>query len=552
MIESFLCITVRFLGGTFHGRGDRGEPEWPPSPLRLFQALVATAAGGHVGGGLLAAAPALRWLEVQEPPLVIAPTATVGAKHRLYVPDNVGDLVAGAWSRGNSDADIANFRTEKDVRPTHVSGSQAAVGYVWELREEAGIRTAFAAHREPLLAMADSTARVGWGIDLAAVHAAVISREELDAMPGRRWRPSREAAGGDKFLRVSVAGTLADLERRHAAFLARTAGGRFAPVPPLAVFASQPYADDAAPAGAPTAAFELLQPDASGYRFYDPARDGMRVAGMLRHAAAESALGAALGWTEDDIRRTVLGHGETHSEANAHVPVNGPRVAFLPLPSLETRSRRPGAPPTVGGIRRAVLAGSGGLGRDPLHALARLLSGQTLTEEKSQAADALLSRLPDSDPTVRRYVSRSAVWTTVTPVILPGHDDRAGYRRRLFPCAETADGSGEAALPPPGVRREWLSKLDARIDALLRKAIRQGGYNAELAQHVTLDWRGTGFLPGIVPAAYYQVPQKLRRFRRLHVRIEWRNADGVPVEVPGPVSLGGGRFVGLGLFCAWG
>ena len=236
------------------------------------------------------------------------------------------------------------------------------------------------------------------------------------------------------------------------------------------------------------------------------------------------------------------------SEESAHVPVDGPRVAFLPLPSLEARSRQRGAPPTVGSIRRVLLAGAGGLGRDELRALALLLSGQTLIEERSRAA--LLSRLPDSDPMVRRYTGRSAVWTTVTPIILPGHDDRGGYRQRLFPRAEAVDGAGGATPLPSERQREWLSKLDDRIDALLRKAIRQAGFPEMLARHAALDWRGVGFLPGVAPAALYNVPQKLRRFRRLHVRIVWRDLEGQPLEVPGPVCLGGGRFVGLGLFCA--
>ncbi len=44
LMPYFFCITVRFLDSAFHGRGDRGKPEWPPSPLRLFLALIAAAA----------------------------------------------------------------------------------------------------------------------------------------------------------------------------------------------------------------------------------------------------------------------------------------------------------------------------------------------------------------------------------------------------------------------------------------------------------------------------------------------------------------------------
>ena len=63
-----LCISVHFLGGEFHGRGDHGEPEWPPSPLRLFQALVAAGARLDEGTGQ----EALQWLERQPAPSIVA------------------------------------------------------------------------------------------------------------------------------------------------------------------------------------------------------------------------------------------------------------------------------------------------------------------------------------------------------------------------------------------------------------------------------------------------------------------------------------------------
>src|SRR5947209_4147283 len=97
----FLCISTRFLSSTYHGRIDAGEPEWPPSPLRLFQSLVAVAANG--GGCALPSGVdiALRWLERQRPPTIIAPPAVRGAGHRLSVPNNAMDIVARAWSRGS-------------------------------------------------------------------------------------------------------------------------------------------------------------------------------------------------------------------------------------------------------------------------------------------------------------------------------------------------------------------------------------------------------------------------------------------------------------------
>jgi CRISPR-associated protein Csb2 len=112
-------LTVRLLGDSFHGRGDGGEPEWPPSPLRAFQALVATAAGRWREPQFTGCAvPALTWLEGLGPPAVSAPPGRAATRpYRLYVPNNAGDLMVPAWARGDSRADMFGHRTKKDVRP---------------------------------------------------------------------------------------------------------------------------------------------------------------------------------------------------------------------------------------------------------------------------------------------------------------------------------------------------------------------------------------------------------------------------------------------------
>ena len=71
-----------------------------------------------------------------------------------------------------------------------------------------------------------------------------------------------------------------------------------------------------------------------------------------------------------------------------------------------------------------------------------------------------------------------------------------------------------------------------------------------MAQHAELDWRSSGFWPGVPLASQYTVPEQHRRYRRLHVRITWRTSDGQMVKVPGPICIGGGKYSGLGLFAA--
>src|SRR5205085_6736563 len=100
-MPNVLRASVRFLDPepAFHGRKDGGEPEWPPSPLRLFQALIAAAAARwNERIALEYAAPALRWLEQQCRPDIVAACGSASENpYRLYVPDNIGDEQGKAW-----------------------------------------------------------------------------------------------------------------------------------------------------------------------------------------------------------------------------------------------------------------------------------------------------------------------------------------------------------------------------------------------------------------------------------------------------------------------
>ncbi len=530
-----LCVTLRFLQPAYHGRGDRGEPEWPPSPLRLFQAIVsAAAARWNERTRLETATPTLRWLEGQSASTIIAPAGCPSdARYRLYVPDNVGDLVAGSWSRGGSGT-MADYRTEKDVRPTRLQvppgdllGEDAAVHYLWEINGPEA-----ETHKEILLGAVRSITHLGWGVDMVAAEASILSDSEVGQLIGERWRPVSD--GDATGLRVAMPGTLAALMAKHAAFLDRVGAGRFRPVPPLTTFQIVGYRRAADSPARAFAAFSLLQPDASGFRLFDPARQTLEVSGMMRHAASRTSVG----WKPEQIARFVLGHGE--SVGQPHRPVDGPRLAFLPLPSIESRG---GKAEVVGAIRRVIVTVFNGSADEDLRGIARSLSGVDLVAESGPGG--LLSRIPDSDKSLRRYREPATTWATVTPIVLPGHDDPRKIRHRL---PRGLDGD-----PPPVDSQEQVrlfAKLDARIDHLLRKAIRQAGYSDELALHARIEWRSTGFWPGTGHARSYTVPDQLRRFRRLHARITWHDRLGGLVPVPGPICLGGGRFRGIGLLAS--
>lgn len=526
-MSDYLRISVRFLDGEFHGRGDGGANEWPPSPLRLFQALVAaSAARWNERRGIRHAAPALRWLEALPPPTIVAPKSAEGAAYRLYVPDNVGDLVGKSWSKGNA-GNIADYRTEKTVRPTHIHGD-GAVHFLWPLAAPDQ-----PPHLQTILTAARSITHLGWGVDLVVADAEVIPACEIATLDGQIWQPAPDTGGTS--LRIPQTGTFDDLEHRHNAFLNRVsgvAGGTFSPVPPLSAYCSMDYRSESDPARAPVAVFALRHLDDSGFRSFDPVRRGLHVAAMLRHLAGGADIARSLGWTDAQTARLVHGHAEEEISATSTA-----RLLFLPLPSIEARGK--GKANVVGGIRRVLVTAQGTMNREQFQRLAQRLAGLELIDERSGEPCALLSRLQNSDPhTKNNYLAPSATWATVTPVVLPGYDDPRKFRQRL------RENGGLTAEE----KSVLLAKLDQRIDLLLRKALRQAGYPEAITRHAAIEWRGSGYLPGTDLASRYIAGDQHRRYRKLHVHIQFRDEHGQPLPIPGPLCFGGGKFTGTGLF----
>lgn len=502
-----LVLSFRFLAPWFHGRGDGGEPEWPPSPLRAYQALVAAAARG---GTLRASQGAFEWLEALPAPLVIAPEATgstVG--YRLSVPHNAMDIVGRQWVAGR-EGSASEHRTMKDVRPYRLP-EHAAVHYAWLLTDSHDV-----SHTRALIAAARNVVALGWGVDLVVGDGAVVDGgqlAELAAPAAMTWAPHGD---GKKWLRAPLQGTLGDLSRRHDAFLKRTslADRTLHPVPALLAFAITRYArndQDVAPA---IAVFTLMHRESDRMRAFDTALRGMAVAGMLRHAVRAAAERA--GWPAERVGGTVMGHGETGE----------PRLLLVPVPTIEPRGS--GAE-TVGAIRRVLVFSTESQSPDVAW-VRRALGGAELIDEKEQRATAVLAVASESDGIFRRFLGPARSWVTVTPIVLPGLDDPGGVRERLR-RVRSADE-----------QRQLLDRLARRREGLVRKALRHAGFSDDLVFGARIETRETGFLAGVGLASRYAVPQHLSTFPRLHVRVTWEQS------VSGPLCIGRGRFSGLGLF----
>lgn len=492
-MASFLCISVRFLQPESHCRDENGEPEWPPSPLRAFQAVVAAAARqSNETRPISHALPALQWLESQAPPEIVAPIGVRShVKCQFYVPDNTADLLVPAWKKGEFGKQVR--RTEKVVRPVHLVGD--ALHYLYSLPD------GDCPHLDVLTAAARSITHLGWGIDVVVGDARVLPIEEAAALEGCRWKPA--SASGTP-LRVPIAGTLDDLARKHEAFLNRLSGDTFRPVPPLKCFRVIGYRSDDQPLQRPFRVFELRRLD--GGRFRYPHRRLIHIAGMVRHLAIKAMTDSPpAGCGGDWVESYVAGHAVAAAQDHR-------QLSYLPLQSLGTYHTDPG-------VRRVMIAAPPGDDAWLDH-LSRHLAGPPLEplrgDEFAEGDSPLL--MPVQHDNVAHFYTRPAnSWASVTPVILPGHDDHKPEKTRK----------------------------------LIEKALAQAG----IEQPCEFQWSAFSRFPKSLsahkydkqkqPAGYIR-PDHLLTQTAVHLTLRFR--DGI--MVPGPLAVGAGRHCGLGVFAA--
>ena len=359
-------------------------------------------------GTLESTRSALTWLEKRAAPLIIAPEAVESAVgYRLSVPHNAMDIVGKQWSRGD-EGNAAEHRTMKNLRP-HRLPEDSVVHYAWQFDDDGSVAPA-------LIAAARGVVALGGGVDLVVGDGAVVEGARLAEISAKLkvWEPRSD---GRAELRAPMKGTLDDLDRRHAEFLSRTSFSDLTVRPPSALssFVITNYARADQPRAADIAGFTLMRVESDNLRAFNAARRGMVVAGMLRHAVRTAAVRA--GWDEARVNASVLGHGDSH----------GARLLLVPVPSIEPRG---GGAETVSAVRRVMVFSTDGRSNDTAWA-ARALGGMDLIDAKTGEVQAVLAATSPSDRVLKRYLSESSTWATVTPMVLPGHDDRGGLREKL-------------------------------------------------------------------------------------------------------------------------
>ena len=500
-----LLLTLRFHDGRYHGAED-----WPPSPARLFQAFVASAAKGSE-------IPrnehnALAWLESLEPPAIAAPTMRDGQRYQNFVPNNDLDAKGGDPER------IGEIRVDKLIRP-RLFDAAIPLLYCWRFENDPD------GQARTLVEIAGHLYQLGRGVDMAWAQAEVLNTDEaerrLEEHGGTLHRPAKRNSG--VLQACPGPGSLKSLIERYKAmskrFRPERTGKKTQYVftqPPKPRFRQIAY--DSPPARL----LYDLQHLAKTSEFQPwPLTGIVRLTETVRDTAAVR-LAAALPPAKAACIERVFGRVRDLSAAD-----KAQRIRIVPLPSIghpnaESSIRRvlveipPNCPLPVDDLKWAF---SGlYLGSDPE-------TGEIRDDSLPMLIEADDWRMPDHYGVGRNRKQTFHLWRTVTPAALP---ERAA-RRPINPARrneETAKGA-----------KERLEE-ETRAAGAVRQALRHAGIETAVAavrvQREPFHARGAR-------AEAFARDTRFSGHRLWHVEIAFTEPRD------GPVITGDGRYLGLGL-----
>ena len=488
---SLVLEIEHLLGVAFAARSQASSvPDWPPQPDRVFSALVA-AWGAR--GERPDERQALEWLERQDPPEIAATGGSPRTAATVFVPPNdpqtgrVGDRTVMPTLRRRQPRRFPAYRPDE---PT--------VRLVWRTAEADGGTVA------ALNELAADTAYVGHSASLTRCRFSTEGAPERTAPPRRRIYHGR----------------LAELERIYRANQ-RPNPGETVRTAPVAAAASRPrsvFADR-------WLVLEHVKGDSP-----NPRRDmpDLRAAALIAKALRDTIMS---GYRQIGLGARIPAIVSGHTADGA--PLTEPHLAIAPLAFL-------GWPYADGRILGFALVptGAGDLLDNPdfqnaMKAVApwREEKGEgeafrelscvgrgfdlvfALSGERTRASPDPASLNP------ARYVETARTWATCTPIVLDRHLKKDGAQRDAEIAGLLRQACANIGLPPP-----------ARIS---------------IGKHSSIEGAPSACPSGAAPSwTGWRVPQSLASRMLTHARLQF---DG---PIRGPVILGAGRFVGLGLCLA--
>ena len=538
-------IEVNFLTGrfvaTFHN--DRQQSEWPPHPARLFSALVAAWADADELDP--SERGALEWLEAQSAPAIAASGAVPRKVVGHFVPVNDVSVVSRAWQERTARTVsnlVEQFAVETASSDGEVTRKAAQITRRLSKAREVGAQVSRVGTTNPSSALAmlpeqrskqerffpsvtpdDACVTYLW-----QERAPAEVNEVLDRLLGRVTRlghPSSlvscrlasdfpaatfEAGAGDTNLRAVQRGQLAELQRRFA---------RHAGILPRAL----PFTDvryRAVPEDTGQPEQNAVKPNTSGqWVVFEFDHDSRHLPATRAVEIATAMRAAVFHYAADPIPEEISGHLADGK------PTAAPHVAFLPLPYVGFEH----ADGRLLGIAISVPDSVSEAARRALHRAIgtwdRAAAGQPalrLTLGAGGMVHLRRQRGPATLVSLRPGVWSKACrrWVSATPVALPRHPGRlsggsAAARARAWALAESAVATAcdHAGLPLPSAVEVSLSPFLVGARATARyPAFNQPGRDG-----------------------------KLVRRQLVHATVTFER------PVMGPLMLGAGRFLGLGL-----
>lgn len=490
-----LLITVRFIHGRYNAVGD-----WPPSPARLFQALVAAAARGAAIETEDRAA--LTWLETLPPPVIACPPQRAGQPFTTFVPSNDLDAVGGDPDR------VPDLRVGKSTRP-RLFDERTPVLYLW--RNVGDLNQARALSR-----IAERLFQLGRGLDMAHAVAELIEEADAERLLASHRGPIRfpaVAAGNGDLVPCPARGSLASLEARFAGMrsrIARQVSGRRAmelfTQPPRARFTQVRYA---CPPG--YLLFELRRNGDKAMFAPQPTVSAAALVEAVRDEAARR-LSEAIPQQAALFERVLIGRGASEADKDQ-------RLRIVPLPSIGHRHARGvrrvliEIPPDCTLPREDIAWAFGGL--EPRDRVTGELAGWSLAPAEDRRMLGHYGIPPERKP--------SRIWRTVTAAVLPEHAGR-------WPIA-----SGPMRETP---RARERAGQEARAVAAVLRALHHARIRAAV-EHVRVQREP--FAANGDRAEAFAAGTRFHKGRLWHVEIAFRE------PLSGLLIIGDGRYLGLGL-----
>ena len=488
-MQNVLLISVRLHEGWYHGTGQT------PSPARLFQALVA---GAGLSGPLTPeTVKALEWLERQAAPVTAAPVVTRGQPVVNFVPNNDLDAKHGDHRR------IGEIRTKKLICPI-LFDPQTPFLFAWHFNEDAEHRA------QQVCELAEGIFQFGRTVDIAWAWAELLSKNEFDDRLRNYHGVVRYPAIATGDVDCAMPGSLASLHQRYADAsqrfaIARDANGQTFRRRSKPIWQKVSYGISIT-----RTCFELRTSGDAGFAIW-PLEHAASLIEAVRDGAAER-LRRTLGDRVSEIDQSLVGrkpNGENAGPTSA-------RVRLIPLPSI-------GHPQADMQIRRVLVEVPGEclLRADDI---AWAISGLRL--EHPIHCEAIDVTHTNDDRHLSHFGIEnepSRIWRSVTPLALPDASRRRIDSRRK---RDEAKAGHE--------KQQEQHQAVAAVSHALRHANVQTQFVTARVQREPFDVRGSR-------VEGFAEKTRFSKHALWHVELEFES------PLAGPLVLGNGRFLGLGI-----